>query len=272
MGGASWTPVSEPVQGTEFRFAVHGDRIAVVSESTVFMFSASANSPPASIALRIKTSRGDLPSAMLLVDDALFLAYDIGEFGGGLFRMDLKRPDKAPTRLIASNVQALARTKSGVIWAAGSLSHLGSVSAALYRISGNRLEVVAAISGFENGPQGDKITKRAGVPFPRLTSLGGFSLGKEERPTVILPRLGVFELAGDRFVRLFEGALSFHYQTPTYAGGSHPVGLAMGKSGEIYVASRTLGIFVLRKENNQYKLKQLLFEDPARDKPLNPAR
>jgi hypothetical protein len=278
MRGASWTPISESVRGTEFRFAVDGDRVAVVSVNTIFLMSASSSGQPASIPFRIKPPYSVLPSALLLVNDVLLMAYDIGEFGGGLYRMDLRRPDKAPERLIDGNVKALARTKSGVIWAAGGLGHLSSVSAALYRISGDHLEIIAAIGGIEGGPRydgrtvADKITEKAGVPFPGLTNLSGLSLGEEEHPTVILPRLGVFELAGDRFVSLFEGALSFRYRWQNAGVGSHPVGLAIGKTGEIYVASRSLGIFVLRKEDNQYKLKQLLFEDPARDKPLNPAR
>lgn len=274
MSGAAWTPVSESVQGAEFRFAVDGGRIAIVSEDTVFLVSASSKVRPASIPLRIKMPGGVLPSALLLRNDMLLMAYDIGEFGGGLYRMDLKRPGKAPARLIASNVQALVRTKSGVIWAAGGLGHVSS-SAALYRISGDRLEVIAAIDGmegFDAGTQGDVITAKVGVPFPGLTRLSGLSLGKKERPTVVLPKLGVFELTEDRFVRLYEGGLSFHYEMPTYGVGSHPVGLAIGQSGDLYVASRSLGIFVLRKENDRYQLQQLLFEDPARHKPLNPAR
>lgn len=278
MSGASWTAVSESVQGTGFRFAVDGGRIAVVSESTVFQMSASSSGGPASVPLRIEKPPSVLPSALLLGNDGLLVAYDIGEFGGGLYRMDLKQPGEAPARLIAGNVEALARAKSGEIWAAGGVSHMSSVSAALYRLSGDRLEVIAAIGGMEGGPRfdgsvrGDRITERAGVSFPGLTSLSGLSLGKEERPTVVLPELGVFELAGDRFVRLYEGALSFRYQMPTYGVGSHPVGLAIGKSGDLYVASRSLGIFVLRKEGKRYNLNQLLFDDPVHDKPLNPAR
>jgi len=198
---------------------------------------------------------------MLLGGDVLLLAYDVGEFGGGLYRMDLKRPDKAPSELIDGNVKALARSKSGVVWAAGGLAHMGSLSAAIYRIDGDSVQVVAAIRGF-NGRQGDKISKKAGVQFPGLTSVTGLSFGKDDRPTVVLPEFGVFELAGGRFVALYGGPLSFHYTMASGAGvGSHPVGLAIGKAGEIFVASRTLGIFVLRKDSNRYHLKQLLFQN-----------
>jgi hypothetical protein len=278
MSGASWATVSEPIPGTEFRFTVDGDRIAILSDGLVFLISASSNGRPAVIPLRIRTPPRWMPSALLLIDDVLLLAYDIGEFGGGLYRLDLKQGGKPPARVIAGNVAALARTQSGVIWAAGGLAHLSSLSAALYRMSGNRWEAVAAIGGFQGGLRFDgvrideKITEKSGVPFPGLTSLSGLSLGKEERPTVILPALGVFELSGERFVRLYEGELSFHYQMPTYGVGSHPVGLAIGQSGDLYVASRSLGIIVLRKQDDRYELKQLLFEDPAHDKRLDPAR
>jgi hypothetical protein len=278
MSGAAWATVSEPVPGTGFRFAVDGDRIAIVSDGIVFVISASSNVRPEVIPLRIGMPPGVMPSALLLADGALFVAYDLGEFGGGLYWMELKRGAKPPTRVIHGNVAALARSRSGVIWAAGGLAHLSGLSAALYRVSGNRVEVVAAIGGFQGGRRFDgaqideKITEKAGVPFPGLTSLSGLSLGGEERPTVVLPAFGVFEFSGDRFVRLYEGELSFHYQMPTYGVGSHPVGLAIGQSGDLYVASRSLGIFVLRRQDDRYELKQLLFEDPAHDKRLDPAR
>jgi hypothetical protein len=270
MRGASWTPVSEPMQGPEFRFAVDGDRIAVVSESSVFLMSAASGRQPANLPHQMEFSAHRFPSAMLLADDVLLMALDIGEFGGGLYRLDLKQPDKAPARLIRGNVSALARARSGAIWAAGGLSHMGGVSAALYRIQGSRLEVVAAIEGRPGGPryQGpplpERITSKTGVPFPALTNLTGLSLRGEERPTVIFPRLGVFELAEDRFVRLYEGSLGFSYRAgPNSWAGSWPQGLAIGKAGEIYVASRSLGIFVLRMDDNRYKLKQLLFPSPG---------
>jgi hypothetical protein len=64
--GASWTPVSESVQGTEFRFAVDGDSIAVMSGNTVFLMSASSSGRPISIPIRIKMPPSALPSALLL--------------------------------------------------------------------------------------------------------------------------------------------------------------------------------------------------------------
>ena len=272
MSGTSWSTVSESVQGTEFRFAVDGDRIAVVSENTIFLMSASSNVQAVSIPIRIKMPPRSLPSALLLSNDLLLMAYDNGEFGGGLYRMDLKRPEKVPTKVIDANVQALARTKSGVIWAAGGLSHLRSVSGSLYRVDSNGVEVVAAISGFGGGPRGERIEKKSGAQFPGLTNVSGLALGKEDRPTVVLPAFGVFEFSREGFVALYKGPLSFYYKMPGYGVGSDPVGLATGKSGDIYVASRSLGIFVLRKNNNRYNLEQLLFDDPAHDKPLNPTR
>jgi hypothetical protein len=260
--GASWAPISESVQGAEFRFAVQGERIAVVSASTIVLMSAAANGRPAGVATRIKLPARSPPSALLLDGDLLLMAYDMGEFGGGLYRMDLKQPGKPPVRLIDGNVGALARASSGVIWAAGGLDHLGSTSAAVNRIRNGRVEIVAAIAGFGGGRQGERITEKAGVPFPGLTSVTGLSLGRDGRPVVVLPEFGVFELAGDGFVALYEGSLHRGYQVPGVNVGSSPVGLAIGQSGEIYVAARSLGIFLIRKDKNGYNLKQLLFDLP----------
>lgn len=278
LSGDSWAAVSDPIPGSEFRFAVDGDRIAIVSDGNVYLVSASSNVLPEVMPLGSRMPAGRMPSALLLAGGALFMAYDFGEFGGGLYWMDLKRGAMPPTRVLRGNVDALARSKSGVVWAAGGLAHLSLVRAALYRISADRVQIAASVEGFIGGERADgvrieaKITEQFGVQFPGLTSLSGLSLGREERPTVILPDLGVFEFTGDRFVRLYEGALSFDYRMPTHSVGSYPVGLAIGLSGDLYVASRSLGIFVLHKEGDHYRLRQLLIDDAERDKPLNPAR
>lgn len=272
MSGTSWHAISEPLLGSEFRFAVDGRRIAVVSEGIVSLMTAAADGDDQRAPVKFKMPARSAPAALLLASDVLLAAYDQGEFGGALYRMDLKRPDRRPERLIDGNVGALARANSGLIWAAGGLSHLGSVGAALYRIGDDGPRTVAAIRGYAGGGQREQITASEGVRFPGLTSLDGLALGKDDRPVVVLSDHGVFELAGERFVALYEGPLAFSYQMPGYTMNSSPVGLARGKSGELYVADRSLGIFVLRQDGNRYSLKQLLFDDPAPDKPSSPAR
>lgn len=268
--GQSWNPLSDSVQGTESRFTVEGDRIAVVSENTVHLFSRASKKSVVSIPIKIAGPRS-APTAMLLAGEALLLAYDHGEWGGGLYRIDLKHPDKTPTRLIGENVRALARAKSGVVWAAGGLSHLRMASGSLHRIADGDARVAARVSGFE-GPKGPDIKERSGARFPGLTEVAGLALGKDDRPIVVLPQFGVFEFARESFVALYKGPLHFNYTMPGYGVGSSPQGLAISDSGEIHVASRSLGVFVLRKNRDRYDLEQLIFDQPAYNERLKPAR
>jgi len=270
--GQVWSPLSEPVQGTDFRLAVDGDRMALVSEDTIYVLSGSSKKETISIPIGNGAPRS-APTALLLDGDSLLVAYNHGEFGGALHRYDLKRPGSTPAKIVDDNVSVMARSRSGVIWAAAGLAHMIDVHGAIYEVGPDRVRLVAAISGFQGRRIGEKITRRAGVQFPGLTTVAGLALGKEDRPILLLPPYGVFELIGEKFVSLYKGPLTFSYSMPSHSASSWPVGLAIGEAGDIFVASRTLGVLLLRKNNDRYDdIEQLIFEDPVHTAPPNPTR
>jgi hypothetical protein len=192
------------------------------------------------------------------------LGYDSGEFGGGLYRLKLDSPSH-PVELIQSgNMRALNATPSGEIWVADGLAHMTMERAALYRLNGDRLETVASISGSMMSGDEWKVLENSGIPFPGVTDISGLTLDRSDRPVVAFPEFGVFKLVEGKFVGLIETSMEFSYSRPGYNVTSRPEGLVIGKSGDIYIATRSLGVLVFHKSDGRYDnkpeaIRQVLF-------------
>jgi hypothetical protein len=196
-----------------------------------------------------------------LTEQSVLIAYDHGEFGGALYSLDLSQ-SATPTKLLDDNVKYLARSPSGAIWAAAGLGHMGYEHGALYRIQGRNAEVVASVSGdIMTGES--KIREKSGVEFPGLTPVSGLAFGESERVIVVFPELGVFELGDNRFNVLYRGSLTFTYEDALqglrFSAQSRPAGVVTTRFGDLYVASRSLGVFWIRGNGEAALLKQLTF-------------
>lgn len=237
-----WTSLSDPIAGREFRLAVERDRVAMISPTDVHVLPGTRTAAlPAEVA---KPGWSMPPSAALLSRDSLFLAYDRGEFGGALFRLDLTETPAAATNLTGS-VRFLARDRAGAIWAASGIEHLGGIAGALYRVGRTYVETVALISGDVGGGS----RKRAGVEFPGLTSVSGLAVGGDGWPIVVLTEFGVFKLTDSRFVPLYRDSMKASYEISlggmSLSVGSRPVGVVATPAGEIYIATSDLGVLVI---------------------------
>jgi hypothetical protein len=260
----SWTPVTPPLQGAEFRSAVDGEHIVLVSENAVYRIYGPSTTP------LVPMPRGIpefplAPSAMLLTGNTLYVAFGRGEFGGGLYRFDLDQSPLTPTKILAGSVRFLARSGSGKVWAASGLAHMGDLSGAVYRVEGATAEVVAKISGYQAIDDSSlHILEKSGVSFPGLTSVAGLAFSGDERPIVVFPELGVFRLTPGGFAPVYQGTLNFDYETRfgdmEVIVGSSPVGVVMSSAGDTYVASRSLGVFRFRADS-QPGLEQLTFAE-----------
>lgn len=249
---------SEPIQGKEFRCAIERDRIAVISDTALYLFSSSTKAP---LRISIATDFAVAFATALLTDQAVLIAYDHGEFGGALYRVDLSQGTK-PTRLLNDNVKYLVRSPSGAIWAAAGLGHMGYEHGALYWIQGPKAETVASVSG--DILTGDsKIREKSGIEFPVLTPVAGLAFGASDRPIVVFPNLGVFELGDHGFNARFRASLTFTYgdsfRGHRFIVQSAPVGMVTTPSGGLYVASRSLGVFFIRSNGQAPPVEQLTF-------------
>jgi len=254
-----WTKFSEPIQGKEFRCTIEGDRIAAISDTALYLFSSSTKP-----SLRISIAIPDFTVAnarALLTEQSVLIAYDHGEFGGALYHVDLSQ-STTPTKLLDDNVKYLARSPSGAIWAAAGLGHLGYEHGALYRVQGPNAETVASVSGdIMTGES--KIREKSGVQFPGLTSVSGLAFGDTDRAIVVFPELGVFELDDNGFSARYRGSLTFTYDDSLrglrFIAQSGPVGVVTTTSGDLYVASRSLGVFWIRGNGQAASIKQVTF-------------
>jgi len=67
-----------------------------------------------------------------------------------------------------------------------------------------------------------------------------------------------------KFVGLIETSMEFSYSRPGYNVTSRPEGLVIGRSGDMYIATRSLGVLIFRKGNGRYDanleaVRQVLF-------------
>ena len=92
----------------------------------------------------------------------------------------------------------------------------------------------------------------------------GLAFSGDERPIVVFPQLGIFRLTPGGFTPLYQGTLAFSYEMRLWSievgVGSSPMGLVLSATGDIYVASRSLGVFRCRNDS-QRVLEQLTFAE-----------
>jgi hypothetical protein len=246
FNGRRWIPMAGPVRGIDFRCAVDRDRVALISSDTIYLLSVGARAP-AALRIGVEEFR-EAPAAALLNGDSLFLGYDRGEFGGALYHVDLGRPIPAASRLLTDSIRFIARSPSGSIWAASGLAHLVMAHAALYRLEPTRTELIASISGVTSQTDPGRV-EASGVPFPAVTSVEGLAFTDDGRPIVVFPDLGVFTLTDGSFQPLYRGSLVSVYEA-SFNGiparvSSSPVAVMRAPSGELYVATRSLGVLVI---------------------------
>ena len=258
----SWKPISGALPGEDFRIAVDRERIAAVANDTLFLISGYAKRRLARVQFKVGTPH-HAPAALILREHAVVLGYDSGEFGGGLYRLELDSPSHSVKLLKSGNMRALNATSSGEIWVADGLAHMTMERAALYRLNGDRLETVASISGSVTSGDEWRVLEKSGIPFPGVTDISGLALASD-RPVVAFPEFGVFELVNGKFVGLIETSMEFSYSRPGYNVTSRPEGLVIGKSGDIYIATRSLGVLIFHKTDGRYDkqseaVRQVLF-------------
>ena len=253
----AWTRLPGTFPGEGFRMATDDGRIAVVGRGAAYIVADSR--PIRRIALDIdKRLRLHTPSAVLLRGDTLLVAFNAGEFGGGLFRLNLAQANPRPQTVIVDNIRALAPDSSGAIWVAAGISHMILRSGALYRLSGGTVQAVATNFGTELEPPA--VTKQTGLRFPGLTEVASVAAGDNHQIFVVLPRFGVFLVQRNGLRALFDTPLEFSYSMPGYIGTSTPTSIALASSGEVYIGTSSLGILVLRGGAQRYGLRQLLFQ------------
>lgn len=250
--GLAWEAVGEPVPGLDFRLAVDRDQLVVIAPDRLLV------DPyrPGSQVIRLIPEIGGYPAepvapdSAVLADGLLVLGYDHGEFGGGVYLVDLDQSGVKPMR-IDQTVTTLARSSAGAVWGVTG-STFGMSSGAVYRIGRAGIEVVSAMYAAPGPKPGKVVWVAHGVQFPGRSDIGGLTIDADDRPIILFSRLGIFALATDRFELITRGIFALDYSMPEYTVGSAPVGLVFSRSGELVVGTRSLGLLILRKGKRGY--------------------
>src|SRR6202043_806204 len=127
----SWKPISGALPGENFRIAVDRERIAAVANDTLFLISGLSKRTLMRVHFKVGAPH-HAPAALILQGHAVVLGYDSGEFGGGLYRLELDSTSHSAKLLQSGNMRALNATSSGEIWIADGLAHMTMERAALY--------------------------------------------------------------------------------------------------------------------------------------------
>lgn len=271
VAGSQWVARAHVTAGRGVRVTADDHYVVLASERELTLFSASTfeqlasmPAPPRNVQLP--------PSALLIDGNTLLVGYDAGEFGGGLYRYDLAGPPLPPTVLANENARGLYRDRSGAIWAVTGLAHLGMIRGGIYQVVlGSTPQAVATNSGVVLGSQTVNYAEQ-GVPLPGLTDIVALAEDAVGRLLIVMPQYGLHVLDGDRLSPVYRGALAFGYRAyidpehPHWASAG-PVAIALGRNGEVFVASRSLGVLKLPRHGRTHVLTQCLFEKADRPSP-----
>jgi len=199
-----------------------------------------------------------LPEVVLASEDAIFLGFDRGEWGGAAHQIPLGR--KGPTgngkKIASFNVREIKQDPDGIVWIAGGLSHKASEAANLYRYTKGKITVV--ISQYGIGGALPKKSEETLAELPASTDITGLAISKDGKPVILASRIGILEYSGGKFSSLIPSDFYSRYRS----FGSFPQGMLI-RNDDIYVGSRSLGVFEFKKKDGGYNFYQFTFADSS---------
>jgi hypothetical protein len=163
---------------------------------------------------------------LVLVNNQLFIGFDVGEWGGGLVSVNLE--SGTVTAIVAPTgcttpTKALLRGPDDKLWVLEGQTHMGALTGRLRVFAGGGWSTLASTNGFFDGhgvrkvsrqarsgarahgicpgDKGDFFIETARWPFPPA-SFSGLAFDVQGRPVVLADDLGLVRLEGTRWKRL----------------------------------------------------------------------
>ena len=248
-------------------FKIDGTREIKLAANDIFLFILSANhiwasrdaEPWRKIALNeIIGERKEVepwpnwnsPHKVLATNNNLFLGYNGGEFGGAAYAIPLNGEgiSGAGLRIGSFNVCGLKEDRYGNDWIAGGLAHMGIRKAHLYQYNHGKIAVIIDQKGYQenNLTKFFKKEEQAKLEIP-ITDIKGLAINAEGNPVLVGSEIGVFEYATGKI-------------SPVIKADMHgPVGIVI-KNDDIYLASRSMGVYEFKKKNQRYEFQLITFE------------
>jgi hypothetical protein len=185
---------------------------------------------------------------LLLFGEKLFVGIDRGEFGGGIWYLDLDTAERDWRKFDRGPAGSFAVGSDGTLWCSGGLMHMSEAYAGLYYYDGLVWQTL-----FEESGSIGEISPL----FGRRSSINAICFDPDGSILYLLaPDAGIFRKEGDRIVpvvHLPEGNNSTEYAT----------GLLVDKDETFYVADYDAGILVFNKDSGHYTVRSVRFPHPT---------
>ncbi|MCI0561131.1 MAG: hypothetical protein MN733_21815 [Nitrososphaera sp.] len=195
------------------------------------------------------------PSHVLTTREMLFLAWDKGEFGGALCQIPYSRNGDQITWgngsiLIKEPITGLAKTPDDTLWITS-----GVTKGKLYSYAQNKLQLL-----IRDAAQLELVkTDSSKDPLP-APAMNGICVGPDNAPYIVATPAGVFRIEGKKFKWIIRSDLYICYKDSVFGEvGSAPVGLVLDSDGNIFVASRSLGVLAFLRKPTGFEFKQITF-------------
>lgn len=221
--------------------AASDDRVAVATSRSLAIYSEEAGWRTVEFVLPTELAVAVAPQHVLAGQGYLWLGFDHGEFGGGLYRMRVKDegPLPAPEPIRRINVLGIEQGVENEIWIGGNVFHLGERRGVLLRADSGHVSELT-------------------LKWPtssRARVFSAFTVSMDRLPLVIDVAEGVYEVRNNEPTLLLEGKLTVRRETTerTTSGVSIPVvdrfsptDLVAWPDGRLFVATNGLGVLELR--------------------------
>ena len=194
--------------------------------------------------------RESAPQHCLLTNRSLYLGYNYGEWSGALieipFRIGKEVVFQKGKRIIRDNIVAMSYFKDSTLWFATGLAHMGVAKSGIYKYEDNKLHQI--------------LWTKSSLSLKKESDLSAFYLSNLGIPFFVASELGVFKIEHDSLKQVIEKDLYISYPMKNYTVGSLPEAMFVDNDNNIFIASRSLGVFVYSRNNNSYKFSQLTFD------------
>jgi len=193
---------------------------------------------------------GSVPQHCLVTANSLYLGYDHGEWSGALIEIPFISKNnivfKKGKTILEDNIKAICRTTNDTIWIATGLAHMAAERSGIYKYKNKSLQEI--------------LWSKPSLSLPKKSDLSAFCLNNKEEPLFVASILGVFKIESDKLKQVINANLYISYSMKDYSVGSFPEAMYADKNDNLFIASRSLGVFLYTKTGNGYKFTQLTFE------------
>lgn len=191
-----------------------------------------------------------MPEHCLLTMTSLYLGFDKGEWGGSLWEIPISTEKGIALSkgklILEDNIKALEYSSQGVLWVATGLAHLSLRESGIYRYQDAKLQQV--------------LWSQPSLSLKEKSDLSAFCLKNAEDPFFVASEFGVFKISNENLEEVFKAKLYLTYSIKDYSVGSSPVAMYVDKNNTMYLAHRSLGVFVYTKTNDSYAFRQMTFD------------